>query len=120
MDIVTIWISIIMPLIAVPTSLYLKMLYDNYFKMKNEYRLKVFNDNLQKMDTILNTFYWPLYLKLLSIYQLNYNIPIKNKYEYDSSDSSSEDDNEEYVCKRKKCCHRYLKDGIMIQCKSYS
>lgn len=119
MDIATIWVSIIMPLIAVPASLYLKMLYDNYFKMRNEYRLKVFNDKLQKMDNKLNAFYWPLYLKLLSIYQLNYNIPIKNKYEYDSSDSSSEDDSEEYVCHRKKCCHRYLKNGILVECKSH-
>lgn len=118
MNIGEIWISIIMPLIAVPTSLYLKMLYDNYFRVKNEYRLKVFNDKLHKMDDKLNNFYWPLYLKLLSIYQLNYNIPIKNKYEYDSSDSSSEDDLEEYVCHRKKCCQRYLKDDIMIKCKS--
>ena len=53
MDIATIWVSIIMPLIAVPASLYLKMLYDNYFKMKNEYRLKVFNDKIQKMDNKL-------------------------------------------------------------------
>ena len=75
MDIATIWVSIIMPLIAVPASLYLKMLYDNYFKMKNEYRLKVFNDKLQKMDNKLNSFYWPLYLKLLCIYRLNYNKP---------------------------------------------
>lgn len=120
MNIAEIWFSIIMPLVAVPMSLYLKMVYDNYFKMKNEFRVKRFNDKLEKMDKILTLFYWPLYLKLLSIYQLNYNIPIKNNYEYDSSDSSGDDldIDEEYVCKRIKCCQRYMSNGIMVQCKS--
>ena len=102
MNISEIWISIIMPLVAVPMSLYLKMVYDNYFKMKNDFRLKRFNDKLEKIDKILTLFYWPLYLKLLSIYQLNYNIPIKNNYEYDSSVSSGDEleMDAEYICKR--------------------
>jgi hypothetical protein len=95
MEISDIWATIIIPLLIGPIFIYLKSLYDNYAQNKREHNLLVYNTKTEYLTQILNNFYWPLYLKLLCIHQLNYNIPIKNEYEYisdisDISDSENE------------------------------
>jgi hypothetical protein len=90
MEISDIWISIIIPLLIGPIFIYLKSLYDNYAQNKREQNLLVYNTKTEYLTQILNNFYWPLYLKLLCIHQLNYNIPIKNKYEYTSDDDTDD------------------------------
>ena len=90
MDISDIWVTIIIPLLIGPIFIYLKSLYDNYIQNKREHNLLVYNTKTEYLTQILNNFYWPLYLKLLCIHQLNYNIPIKNEYEYISDNSDSE------------------------------
>ena len=77
-----IWVSIIIPILIGPFFLYLKTLYDTYIKNKKEHQLLVYNDYHDKYVKLLNNFYWPLYIKLLCIHQLNYYIPLKNEYEY--------------------------------------
>jgi hypothetical protein len=93
MEISDIWTTIIIPLLIGPIFIYLKSLYDNYAQNKREHNLLVYNTKTEYLTQILNNFYWPLYLKLLCIHQLNYNIPIKNKYEY-----TSDDDTDDSVC----------------------
>ena len=92
-----IWTNIIIPLLIGPFFLYLKSLYDNYVQNRKEHKLLVYTNKNDHYKDILNKFYWPLYLKLLCICQLNYTIPFKNKYEYisdeDNSDNSDKDDN---------------------------
>jgi hypothetical protein len=92
MEISEIWVSIIIPLLIGPIFIYLKSLYDNYAQNSREHNLLVYNTKTEYLTQILNNFYWPLYLKLLCIHQLNYNIPIKNKYEYISDDESNDYD----------------------------
>jgi len=94
MDTNDIWTNIIIPLLIGPLFLYLKSIYDNYIVRKNEHKLMVYNNKYDHLTYVLNNFYWPLYLKLLCIIQLTYNIPLKNEYEYysDASDGSEGSD----------------------------
>jgi len=94
-----IWKTIIIPLLIGPLCLYIKTLYDNYVSSKREHDLFKYNNKKEYLTKILNTFYWPLYLKLLSIHQLNYNIPIKNEFEY-VSDSDSDIDSDSNIYNR--------------------
>lgn len=91
MEISDIWTTIIIPLLIGPLFIYLKSMYDNYTQNKREHNLLVYNTKIDYLIKVLTNFYWPLYLKLLCIHQLNYNIPIKNDYEYKSDDSCEED-----------------------------
>ena len=93
MDTNDIWTNIIIPLLIGPLFLYLKSVYDNYINRKNEHKLLIYNNKYEHLTYVLNNFYWPLYLKLLCITQLTYNIPLKNDYEYYSDNTDSEDDN---------------------------
>jgi len=94
MDIGTLWGTIIIPLLVGPLFIYLKSIYDRSVQNKKEHNMLVYNNNYDYLTKILNAFYWPLYLKLLCIYQLNYSIPLKNDFEYVStSDSEDNQDN---------------------------
>ena len=83
-----IWVNIILPILIGPFFIYLKTLYDNHIKNKREHMILVYNTKYDRLLKMLNNFYWPLYLKLLCIYQLNYTIPLKNEYEYISDNSN--------------------------------
>ena len=89
-----IWVSIIIPILIGPIFVYFKLLYDNYSKNKKEHQLLVYNNNVERLTKLLNSFYWPLYIKLLCIQQLNYYIPIKNSYEYVSDSDNDGTDND--------------------------
>ena len=98
MDSKDIWVNIILPILIGPFFIYLKTLYDNHIKNKREHMILVYNTKYDRLLKMLNNFYWPLYLKLLCIYQLNYTIPLKNEYEYisDKSDDSYKSENNLY------------------------
>ena len=118
MDTNEIWLTIILPLLLAQVCMYIKSFYDNHMTHKNE-RLKfIFDEKVVNLKNILQNFYWPLYIKLLCIYQLNYNIPIKNDYEYISSDSDSDIEYEEVKSVTKKCNNLYEKCSKKIHCKS--
>ena len=108
-----IWKTIIIPLLIGPLFLYLKTLYDNYVISKNEHDLIKYTNKKEYLTTVLNSFYWPLYLKLLSIHQLNYNIPIKNEFEYISDDSENDiNDNSSDELVYNRCNHNGCKSII--------
>ena len=92
-----IWTNIIIPLLIGPFFLYLKSLYDNYVQNRKDHKLLVYNNKNDHYKNILNKFYWPLYLKLLCIYQLNYTIPFKNKYEYISDEDNSDEESDDNI-----------------------
>ena len=94
MDSNEIWVSIILPLLLAQACMYIKSFYDNYMTHKNDKLKFIFDEKITNLKNVLQNFYWPLYIKLLCIYQLNYNIPIKNQYEYISSDSDTDFDDE--------------------------
>ena len=91
MDISEIWTTIIIPLLIGPIFIYLKSLYDNNVQNIREHNLLLYNTKIEYLKKILNNFYWPFYLKLLCLDQLNYNIPIQNQYEYISDDEDESD-----------------------------
>ena len=103
MELSEIWIGIIIPLVIGPVFIYLKTLRDeiserNYAKNREKYRC-----DLETVYNLLNDFYWPLYISLLSIQQYNYQIPLKNRYRYDSDNSNettnSDENNINFVSK---------------------
>ena len=98
MDSKDIWVNIILPILIGPFFFFFKTLYDNHIKNKREHMILVYNTKYDRLLKMLNNFYWPLYLKLLCIYQLNYTIPLKNEYEYisDKSDDSYKSENNLY------------------------
>ena len=115
MKISEIWTGILIPLIIGPIFIYLKSVYDNYINNKREHKLLVYNNKYDYLNNLLNNFYWPLYLKLLCIYQLNYTIPIKNEYEYISDDEDYISDIEEL--NRCSCCNKMLPNNTTKHCK---
>ena len=88
-----IWTGILIPLMVGPLFIYLKSVYDNYNKNKREHNLELYNLKCNYLKEILNNFYWPLYIKLLCISKLNYNVPLKNDYEYISESDNDDDEN---------------------------
>lgn len=75
MDSSEIWTSIIIPIIIGPIFLFAKSIYDRYSLRKLTRDKNIYDDNIEKIDKKLKLFFYPVYLKLLCIYQLNYNIP---------------------------------------------
>jgi len=116
MDSSDVWVNILIPLLLSQLFLYIKSVYDNYISHVNQKKKIIFDEKLSDLKNKLQFYYWPIYIKLLCIYQLNYNIPIKNSYEYISSDSESDFDNNDVVTK--KCNNIYNKNGKRIHCKS--
>ena len=82
MNTTEVWLNILVPLLLGQFFIYIKSVYDNYISHKNQIKKIIFDEKLKKLKSGLQDLYWPLYIKLLCIYQLNYNIPIKNDYEY--------------------------------------
>ena len=83
LDTVTIWTSIIIPIIIGPIFLFFKSMYDNFNNKNDERKLLKFNDHVERIRAKLQKFYWPIYLKLICVYQMNFNIPIpNNEYDY--------------------------------------
>lgn len=113
MDTTTIWVSVVIPIIIGPLFLLIKMMYDRYIGELNEKKIIVFNEKKTILKDKLDNFYWPLYLKLLCIYQLNYNLPEDS----DGSSSSSQESEDEYDEKRVKCIG-YIKDRF-YSCNKY-
>jgi hypothetical protein len=110
-------ISIIIPLIIGPLCIFLKSLYDRYNIKNDERKLVIFNQYLDLIQNKMKLFYWPLYLKLLCIYQMNFSLPL-DTFETISSDSSQSEDGDDFIKytkkRRKRCKGKY---GQGIRCK---
>ena len=89
MDTETIWIGIIIPIVVGPLAVFLKSLYDNNKKTKNEAAKIKYKEEVDTLKQQLNDFYYPLYIKLICLYNYDYNIPISR----DTLDKISENDN---------------------------
>lgn len=129
MDINDIWIGIIIPLLLTPLSVIAKTLFDNY-KQSNIERMKIeFDIKLEKLTYKLEKFYWPIYLNLLNLYQLNYNIPESDDESIMSDNLSEnnslelqniqlEEDNMQHKKKYKNVCKGYymLENNQFFHC----
>ena len=115
-----IWVKIIIPIIIGPLFLCFKMYYDNYIEKKNKHKLFLYENSYNRLNELLTKFYWPLYIKLLCIYQLNYQIPIKNEFEYIvDSDSDSDCDYKKDNLNKCNICEKILPNNckICVKCK---
>ena len=113
-------VSVLIPLIIGPLCVFLKSLYDRYNSKNDERKLVIFNQYLDLIQNKLKLFYWPLYLKLLCIYQMNFSLPLDSIETISSDSSQSEDEDEfiKYTKKRyKKCKGKYNKNGQRVRCK---
>ena len=73
-ELATILVGVVVPLIIGPLSVFCKSLWDRYSKSKE---LKVKNRYEKKMSELsdkINLFYWPVYLKLKTLDRINYHI----------------------------------------------
>ena len=86
MDSETIWTTIILPLVIAPISWFLSKIYQNYENEKYNRKREMYSIKRQEYELQLNQFLYPVYFKLLLIYQLDYNIP-----DYENNDDN--DDN---------------------------
>lgn len=114
MDSTTLWTSILVPIMIGPIFLFFKMLYDNYNDKLDKRKLIEFNKEIETIKNKLDKFYWPLYLKLLCIYQINYNLPDNS----DSEDGYSSSSNSEIDYQENKCIGYYHKNKV-IKCNKY-
>lgn len=69
------WISIILPILIGPFFLTLKYLYETHQNRINSVKLIKYNHIRETIKEKLDLFYWPLYMRLLCIYQINHLIP---------------------------------------------
>lgn len=113
-------VSVLIPLIIGPLCVFFKSLYDRYNNKNDERKLVIFNQYLKLIQNKLKLFYWPLYLKLLCIYQMNFSLPLDSLETISSDSSQSEDEAEfiKYTKKRyKKCKGKYNKNGQSVRCR---
>lgn len=89
MELSDIWIGIIIPVVIGPVFIYLKSLRDELVERRYATKREKYLTKLATVKQLMEEFYWPLYITLLSIQQFNYQIPIKNRYRYESGNSSN-------------------------------
>jgi hypothetical protein len=89
MELSEIWIGIIIPIIIGPIFIYLKTLRDEIAEKRYKSKREKYVEERDYLFIILDKFYWPVYINLLYIDQYTYNLPIKNKFRYDSSSDAS-------------------------------
>ena len=91
MDSETVWTTIILPLVVAPVSWFLSRMYQNYESGKYNRKKEMYDIKKAEYESQLNEFLYPVYFKLLLIYQLDYNIPdtLENELNYSGSDSDS-------------------------------
>ena len=133
LDTATIWTSIIIPIIIGPIFLFFKSMYDNFNNKNDERKLLKFNDHVERIRAKLQKFYWPIYLKLICVYQMNFNIPVKEGEAFDNSSgsSTSQESNDEtsepfikYTKKKLRKCQGYFtskknKEAGLLKCKRF-
>ena len=103
MDSKTIYINIILPIIIGPLFVFLKTIYDNFKKNKTQNQLIIYDKKIEKLNVLLNEFYWNFYIKLLCINKLYFTISMHNEFEYisdsdnDDGDCDCENDNDKTI-----------------------
>ena len=68
----TLLVGVLVPIVVGPLSIYLKSLWDRYNEKKDLIKINRYNAKINLLDKKINTFYWPVYLKLKCLYRLNY------------------------------------------------
>lgn len=82
-----IWIGIIVPIFIGPICAYLMTLRNDYVERIYRRQREKYEEERDNIYDSLKNFYWPVYLNLLYIEQYSYQLPIKNKFRYESESS---------------------------------
>lgn len=75
----TLLVGILVPIVVGPLSIYLKSLWDRYNEKKDNILRNRYETKINILDKKINSFYWPVYLKLKCLYRLNYKYHINKK-----------------------------------------
>ena len=71
-ELATILVGVIVPLFIGPVSVFFKSLWDRYNKSKELKRKTRYDTKMLELSDKINSFYWPVYLKLKTLDRLNY------------------------------------------------
>lgn len=122
MDSETIWTSILIPFLIAPISWILSRWYQNTQQLKYEKVREIYNIKKREHEECLNLFLFPVYFKLLLIYQLDFNIPDdfnSKKVESTSNSSESSESDDENRIEKVRCIGYYKREsGKMHKCRN--
>lgn len=90
MDAEKLWTTILIPVFIAPLSWILSRWYQNTQQLKFDRKREAYNIKKREHEECLNLFLYPVFFKLLLIYQLDFNIPDDFNYHNDGSNSSKE------------------------------
>ena len=108
-DNLSIWINYIFPTLLAPLLVGLKSLWDRYATQRLEKKIIIEKNTIEITKIKLEKFYWPIYIRLLKIYQIESNIKIENTFRHkknsilndassvSSNTSDDEEDEEEQI-----------------------
>ena len=79
-DNISIWSNIIIPLCIVPIGVFFKSIWDRYTNLKIEKSQSIKRHMVEITQHKLENFYWPIYIRLLKINEIESKIKIQNTY----------------------------------------
>lgn len=92
----TILVGILVPIIIGPISVFLTSLWDKYSSNKLQIKQNYYKEIIKDTKEKLSLFYWPIYIKLVCLYHLNYNRSFENNKECIKKECDLEECNEEF------------------------
>ena len=79
-DSISVWSNIIIPLCIVPIGVFFKSIWDRYTNLKIEKSQSIKRHMVEITQHKLENFYWPIYIRLLKINEIESKIKIQNTY----------------------------------------
>jgi hypothetical protein len=76
------WSNFLMPILIVPLGVFIKNIWDRYTNLKIEKSQTIKRHMIEITQNKLENFYWPIYIRLLKINEIESKIKIQNTYHY--------------------------------------
>jgi len=74
------WSNFLMPILIVPIGVFIKSIWDRYTNLKIEKSQSIKRHMIEITQHKLENFYWPIYIRLLKINEIESKIKIQNTY----------------------------------------
>ena len=117
MDAETLWTTILIPVLIAPLSWILSKWYQNNQQLKFDRIKEAYIIKKREHEECLNLFLYPVFFKLLLIYQLDFNIP--DDFNYNSEVSSEVSSDSDTEIEKVRCIGYYKKSsGKMHNCRN--
>ena len=65
-------VGVLVPIVVGPLSIFCKSLWDRYNIHKDNIKRNRYESKMKILESKINLFYWPVYIKLKCLYRLNY------------------------------------------------